>query len=365
MPDKSSTRSANLPSLATTVFTLMLIVFTSAISVAFYVVYDRMSESSERALSEAADVRGRGLAAAFLGSLHRTWSELQFVAGLMSAPGGQDGVADKLQSLTEFNGAVSWSAFAGLDGIVDHASGRLLEGESVASQPWFAQGLEGPVATYGSTLERTAADSAPSGAPPRGLDLAVPVLGPARQVRGVLVAEIDFPSVKRYFRELAEALEIEAFLVSNTGEIVIAPEGLENENLDLPSIRAARVGVTRPFMETWPGGERYMMTVRSQIAYQDLPSFGWSLVVRVPAGDAGLDDETLKKLAIVAGAVLLFVLVVTFIYVRLYVRPAVLLAESATAVADGEDVYPYETRRTREYAAIAAAIAVLQGLARR
>lgn len=343
----------------------MLVVFASTMSIAIYTVVERVSASSQSALAEAADVRGRGLAAAFLGSLHRTWSELQYVAELMSAPGGEAAVEDKLMSLTEFNSAVNWAVFAELDGIVEHASDGQLKGGSVASRPWFAQGLEGPVATFASKLQPAPDDAGQPDQPPHSLDLAVPVLGPARQVRGVVAVEIDFPSTVHHFRELAEALEIEAFLVSSTGEIVIGPEGLEDENLDMPSIRAARVGVTRPFIGTGPGGERYMMAVRSQIAYEDLPNLGWSLIVRIPADNLGLGSEHLGKLALLAAVVLAFVLAVTFIYVRLYVRPAVKLAESATAIAEGQDVYPYETRRTREFAAIAAAIALLQSLARR
>jgi hypothetical protein len=51
----------------------------------------------------------------------------------------------------------------------------------------------------------------------------------------------------------------------------------------------------------------------------------------------------------------------TLVFVQIFVRPFRRLAESATAVLNGQEVYPYESRSTLESQVLSAAVARLQG----
>lgn len=350
------------PPLGATVLLFVLALFALLIAGAAVLVNQVIAARDEAALATAVEARGRGLETTFMRSLYETWAGVEALAGDIGGPREVGDLRARLDALTAGSSWIAWAGYAGLDGTVEQASGGHLEGASVAARPWFSQGLNGPYAgdlhdavllseRLGGTAEQ----------PLRFLDLAAPVPDAARRNIGVLGTHIDHAAAQARFRETAQALGVEAFLVGGTGEVVIAPEGVTLERLDTPSLRAARVGASRPFVETWPDGARYMTVVLTDPGYGDLPTFGWSLAVRMPADGLASDRAALlRTIAIAAGAGLLAILVLTLIYLRLYTRPITKMAESAAAIAAGEDVYPYESRRTREVATLSAAVATLQ-----
>ncbi|WP_108659965.1 cache domain-containing protein [Acuticoccus kandeliae] len=325
-------------------------------------VFSTAEKREEAALAEAIAARGRGLEMTFLRSLHDSWRRVDFLAQEIGAPGATPDLRGRLADLTNAGSWSVWAGYAGLDGLVEAASGGLLEGVSVAARPWYSQGLEGPYAgdaheavLLSERLGQTASD------PLRFIDLAAPVLGPNRRPVGVLGIHIDLSKARERFQETAESLGIQAFLVNAGGDIVIASQPLEIDRIDTPSLRAARVGAGRPFVETWPDGAQYMTVVLDDLEYRDLPSFGWSLVIRMPMDALAADQTGFARRLAVAGAIgLAAVVLLTLLYTRLYIRPVTRVADSATAIAAGEDVYPYESRRTREVAALSGAIALLQ-----
>lgn len=350
------------PSLAATLFAFVLLTFALLSVVGAVAAYKLLETQGEVAMANAVEARGRGLKTTFLRALYESWEEVATLADAIGQPRFDGDVAREIADLKRDNTWIAWAGYAGLEGTVVHASAGLLEGESVAARPWFSQGLEGP---YAGDAHEAVLLSERLGAqrdePLRFLDLAAPVKGPDRRSAGVLGVHIDVADATSLFRESADALAVDAFLVGADGKVVMAPEGIDAVGSATPSLRAAQIGVGKPFVETWPDGGRYMTVVLDDLDYRDLPAFGWSLVVRLPMDTLLADRDALKRtLAIVILAGLVAVLAVTFLYVQLYVRPFARVAKSATAIAAGEDVYPYESRRTREVAALSAALATLQ-----
>ncbi|MDQ0314556.1 cache domain-containing protein [Amorphus orientalis] len=351
------------PALATAIFVFVVGLFALLMIGTAFLVRGLVAQEGEAALAQAVEARGRGLQTTFLRSLYQTWTQVDTLAGSITAPKPGDELGTRLSELTQGDSWVAWAGYADLQGIVEQASNGLLEGVSVASRPWFSQGLRGPFAGDAHEAVLLAEKLGQSSNEPlRFLDLAAPVNDAARRPIGVLGVHIDVAEARNRFRETAEALGVEAFLIGAGGDVVIAPSNAPMEQLTTSSLRAARVGTGRAFIETWPDGQEYMTVVLDDLRYRELPDFGWSMAVRIPTDillSAQAQIQRALMLAIAAG--LAIVVLITGLFVALYARPFSRLAASATEIAAGNDVYPYESRRTREVAAISAALAILQG----
>lgn len=315
----------------------------------------------EASLAEAVSARGRGLATAFMRPLYQQWLELKTVADTAGNPRRAPALQSELSGLTEGESSILWAGYADLEGLVEAASDGLLVKESVAGRPWFSQGLEGPYAgdPHEAVLLAERLDSG-GDEPLRFLDLAMPVVDDARRVRGVIGAHIDVDKTTEYLRELSDALSIDAFLISQTGAVLIAPADWTGGTMEMPGLRAAQLGASRPYVETSPDG-RFMTAVLGGIGYQDLPSFGWSLLVRMPMELPGTARADLIRSFVIAGVIALLVLfVLAFAYIQLYLRPISRLTDSAVKVAEGDPSYPYESRRTREASELSGALGLIQ-----
>ena len=97
------------------------------------------------------------------------------------------------------------------------------------------------------------------------------------------------------------------------------------------------------------------------IAYADLPSFGWRLVARIPADAISSSEEGLSLSLIFYLATFgMMLFLISAIFVQSFIRPFAALARNAERVAEGREVFPYESNRTRELRMIGSALAKLQ-----
>jgi len=86
-----------------------------------------------------------------------------------------------------------------------------------------------------------------------------------------------------------------------------------------------------------------------------------SLVARIPADKMLAPDENLSdQMIFYLASFGLLLLLLTLIFVESYIRPFGTLARTAQKIADGMDIYPEDTNRTRELQVISAALARLQ-----
>lgn len=354
---------SGLWSLSFAIVTCVLVVVALALGAVGWWIAERFEERSRLALERAVEVRGRGVAVALIRELDQSWRELQVLAEMLSRPGSDQAIGNILDLRTASGDWVAWTGYAQLDGTVMEASDNLLVGESVAQRPWFSEGLQRPFAgpPHEAKLLASRLPAPASGEPLRFLDLASPVLDDSRRPKGVLGIHIDVAAVEALLKEMASALSLDAFLVLSDGAIAISSVDVPFDRLDTASVRAAQVGETRAFVETWPDGGRYMTVVLSQIRHHDMPSFGWSLVVRIDEDAFAVDARELYReygillVVVLAGAVALagmFALLVT--------RPINRLAASAAAIVDGADVYPSQSRSTAEAATLSDALARIQ-----
>ena len=128
------------------------------------------------------------------------------------------------QSFSDF----AWIGFARLDGTVVAATGRLLEGKSVAARPWFKEGLNGPMVgdVHEAALLASLLAARPDGEPHRFVDVAVPVHGPDGALLGVLGGHLDWDWARRLIasveaNEGAHRTTITIF--SASGDVLLGP----------------------------------------------------------------------------------------------------------------------------------------------
>ncbi len=325
----------------------------------WYLVTTRSAQFRQDAQAEAVTVRARGLALDFARTLRQEWRNARTIADDIARR--ETAVVRSALDLVVGDGTrVSWAGIADIEGQVLTSSGGLLEGRDVSQRPWFQRGLEGDFA--GDVHEAVLLAQllpAQDGEPRRFLDLATPVRSQQGDIAGVLGLHLDHGWAANYLRETATALEVDAFVINREGVVVIGTDESVTGIGALPSVRAAMTGVSYTGNERWPDGQEYFATVVPQVAYEDLPSFGWSMVVRIDrdAIESSPQFAALATIGIAFGGVLVLM---TIVFVQLFARPFGQLAKSAASIMRGQEVYPYESRSTAEVQTLSAAVARLQ-----
>lgn len=331
-------------------------------AVVFNVVDDKVRNFQQLSLRTAVETRARGVQTAFAASLYREWANLEVLAGsLIVADAGE--IADELSALVGTGQTISWAGYAGNDGRVQVASNGLLVGADVSARPWFQQGLQGNFAgdAHEAVLLASKLPALENGEPLRFLDMAKPIKSTGETVGGVLGLHLNLEWAKTYVRELSNALKVDVFIVNPEGVAVISSVEQNLLNLNLPSLARARTGAVGVSLETWSDGNDYFVSTLPEASYRTLPKFGWSIVARIDADAirepaSSFSGQLLFNLTMLC----LFLLILTSLFIVSFIRPFHHLANSARAVADGEGVYPYESKRTSELATIGSALARMQ-----
>jgi hypothetical protein len=322
----------------------------------------RVKAYQENALTVAVETRVRGAQVAFSSSLHREWEGLKAVAQKLDP--NNPGQLNQALSLVVGSGeTISWAGFAANDGIVKTASNGLLLNASVASRPWFQQGLRGDFAGDVHEAVLLASLLPPQGTEPRRfLDLASPIKSSNGSVEGVLGYHLNYKWAQRLLREMAASLDVDLFLVNVNGDAVVATDDGVYHSPDLASFRTARTGASGINVETWPDGKSYFTAVLPELDYRDLPRFGWSMIARIDASALAEPSRQFSTGLLWNFAVFgLLLILMTAAFIVVFIRPFGQLADNATRIAAGDDVYPFESNRTRELGKISSALANLQG----
>lgn len=319
----------------------------------------RLGEYRDAALQEAVAVRARGVEQNFSRELQQKWRTLKLIAEEMT---GRDkpAISASLDLVVGDAERVSWAGLASVAGTVSNASSGMLEGADVSSRPWFRNGLHGDFAGDVHAAVLLAELLPPiNNEPRRFLDMATPVFDETGAVQGVLGFHINHHWVEQYLRETAHAMDLDVYIIDRAGQVVARTDGQDSPIEDLQSFRSAMTGASQTGIERWPDGRTYFSTVIPALGYQDLPSFGWSLIARInneahPVSDfSSLFVSYFSILGIVLAAL-------TGLFIVIFIQPIRKLADCAKAVMRGEEIYPYESRTTSEARILSAAIARLQ-----
>ncbi|PAY08637.1 MULTISPECIES: cache domain-containing protein [Bradyrhizobium] len=318
-----------------------------------------LEQRGEELQVEKLTTRGELSANLLARRLYGVWMDLARMADLID-PTDPANAREHIQFLSRLDGRYSWLGIADLEGKVLAARDGMLEGASVAQRPWFRRGLDAPAAVDVHEAQLLASLLPVSAEPYRFVDLAAP-LRHGGSVVGVIGAHLNWKWVQEGMAAL-QAPGIDVLLLSRDRTVLFGPTDLVNKRLSVGSALAAS-RVTRAFSsERWPDGKDYFTVIVPSIGFADLPSFGWSLLIRQNADDAMSSTRELIRLFwIILGAGAVVALALLLCAAQWLRTPLRRLSESAQAILlDPGARPPHQETRFEEAARLSDALAHMQ-----
>ena len=312
-------------------------------------------------------LRGRGqlTSTQLTNAIYEDWFKLQRLATYITHDEPTSTLRTRLDTVQTSDTEIAWIGFADTSGKVVVANGGVLEGENVAQRPWFRAGIDGPFAgDRHEALLLARFLTARSKEPLRLIDLSLPVRRGDGTLAGVLGMHIDWLWVRNFVQSFARE-DVDVILISREGEVLAGPPDVEGQSLTVPSIRAVRQGAGVTSTERWPDGKDYLVTVVPVTSYRDLPSFGWSVIVRQRADGAfgPARDVIWQAIPVMLGLGAILVML-SIILGRMLGQPLVRLTRAATEMVERRFQSPIpDERRYREVAILASTLARLQSAA--
>ncbi|HEY6917778.1 MAG TPA: cache domain-containing protein [Tabrizicola sp.] len=342
---------------------LWFVLLSAVVGAAFTFLVLRWSADrlTENAMSEAVEVRSAALLQSLGRELTDEWLRLEALADKLSTT-SPEALRPVMDQMIAEGDKISWVGFASLDGTVQAAAGGLLEGADVSGRPWFREGLKGDFAgdVHEAVLLAKLIGKA-DGDPLRFLDYAVPVRDSTGRQVGVLGLHINFDWAARLIEGIAASLRIDAVLVSQDGTAIVSTLESNPAQPTAAPFRLASLGTEQSVRAVWADGETYFSYVRPVELGDRTPNFGWRLIARVDNSEfANIDKELPSRLLPFVLGMLAILTFATLLFVRLFAQPFGTAARNAVAIARGEDVFPFESHRTRELAELSEAVARLQ-----
>jgi HAMP domain-containing protein len=314
-------------------------------------------------------LRGRGQLAStqLTRTIYEDWFKLQRLATYITRDEAIPVLRTRLDTVQTGDAEIAWIGFADTSGTVVVANGGVLEGENVAQRPWFRAGIDRPFAgDRHESLLLARFLTARSKEPIRLIDLSLPVRRSDGSLMGVLGMHVDWLWVRNFVLSFARE-DVDVILISREGEVLAGPSDVEGHSLTVPSVRAVRQGAGVTNTERWPDGKDYLVSVVPVTSYQDLPSFGWSVIVRQRADDAfGPARNVIRQAMPVMLGLGAMLVLLSLLLGRMLGQPVVRLSRAATEMVEHRFHSPIpDERRYREVALLASALARLQSAADR
>jgi two-component sensor histidine kinase/uncharacterized protein YbjQ (UPF0145 family) len=207
-----------------------------------------------------------------------------------------------LQRLQDTYRDYAWIGFIRPNGILEAATGGVLEGADVNTRGWWKSGLEHPyvgdvhdAVVLGKILYADRAE------PPRFVDLATPVRDDNGTVLGVVAAHLSWDWASEVEQSVlgpaAEDQRAEAMILATDDTVILGPKALVGHRFDTSSL-----GSPDAVIRVWPDGAEYLTSVATTRGYRDYPGLGWRVVLRQPMALAMAPVRDLRDSVIAWGA---------------------------------------------------------------
>ncbi|MCA1458761.1 hypothetical protein I6F35_37295 [Bradyrhizobium sp. BRP22] len=318
-----------------------------------------LQQRGEQLQVEALRARGELSSALLARRLYGVWMDVARSAELID-PTDLTNAREHINFLSRLDRRYTWLGVAELEGMVLVAKDGMLEGVSVAQRPWFRRGLVSPTAIDVHAAQLLASQLPASRTPYRFIDLAAP-LRHAGSVAGVIGAHLDWKWVAEGMDSL-QAPGIDVLLLSGDRTVLFGPPDLINKPLNIGSALAANRVTTAYLAERWPDGRDYFTVIVPTVGFADLPSFGWSLLVRQSADAAMASTRNLiRSFWTSFGACAIAALALLLCAAQWLRTPLRRLSDTAEAlVRDPSARPPYPETRFDEAARLSDALARIQ-----
>lgn len=197
-------------------------------------------------------------------------------------------IRQSLERLQTFIPMFSWIGYADARGTVLAATGGILEGQSLAERPVYAEGIKGYFAgdVHDAVLLAKLLPN-PSGETMKFVDFSYAVYGSGKEPIGVLAAHISWEwigQLRNSFISADSTGKSELMILSSRDGMVIL--GPENEVGTVPKYGPAIEGGSGFFDYDDSRQSSYLAGYAKSGGYSDFPGFGWTIVAREPLAQA-------------------------------------------------------------------------------
>jgi HAMP domain-containing protein len=318
-----------------------------------------LQQRGEELTVEMLKMRGKLSANLLARRIYGAWTEVARLADIVD-PVDLAAVREQIRFMSRLEPRYSWLGIADLGGKVIAAKDRMLESENVAQRLWFRRGIDASAVIDVQEADALKLPASASAEPNRVVIIAAP-LRHEGSLAGVIGAQIDW----NWFAEPVASLVspgIDLLLLSRDGVVLSGPPDLAGKPLSTGSAQAAGRGASVALTERWPDGKDYFTVTIPTVGYADLPSFGWSLLIRQNAEDALAQTRDLvRSFWITFAQGLLAVLALLYLASRWLTTPLRRLTAAAEAIL--QDPYsgvPHTETRFDEVARLSDALVRLQ-----
>jgi hypothetical protein len=320
-----------------------------------------LQKNAEKLLFEKLATRGELGSDLLAHHLYELWQQVNALAQTFPLQSLTD-VQRNVDLLGGLDRRYSWLGVTDVKGDVVVALKGMLLSQNVSARPWFKRGLVGPTAVDVHEAQLLSKLLPATTEPYRFIDLAAPIHLSEKTVSGVVGAHVDWRWVVENLKRL-EAPGIDIVLLSREQTVLYGPSALLDKKLTIGSAEGANRAARQLLTERWPDGKDYISVVVPTVAHLDLPSFGWSILVRQNRDEALEEAKILAKsfwFHLGSGAFIalaLLFLVATWITTPL--RRLMLSAEAMTTT--GADTRPpYSETRYQEVSRLSDALVRIQ-----
>ena len=361
MANKHARNWYGIPSLAQAIYGFVIVSALVAVAAIVLTLQHRARMFEHEVQMEAVTIRGEALRNTFTKTIEREWTGLQAASRIID-PSDPVALRDIFTAVSRRGRNIAWAGYADRGGVLVAGSRGLLEGENVRDEEWFSSGLEGnfvgevrefrPLARFIQTEDEELL---------KYVDMSAPRRDATGKVTGVVVYRLRISAMEDYLAELGRDMRTDVFLFDTNGDEIFSIHERSPVPLSPASMQLIETGTAGTRLLEGIDGVLYAVSHMPSLSYSIMPSLGWELAVRVPGrtSETGLRELSTSILLIVVGLAIAL-LVATQIFVFHFVRPLARLSEEATEIADGKDVFPHESRSSREMALLSAAIVRLQ-----
>lgn len=307
-------------------------------------------------------LKGRGeLSANLLAKgLHQLWGEVESLAKTLD-PSALPEARTAINLIARLDKRYSWIGIADIEGNVLAAVDGLLERASVSQRPWFRRGLSGPTAIDVHEAQLLAKLLPAQTEPYRFIDLAAPIQKAGQPTGGVVGAHLNWNWIIDSLQGF-QTQGIDVLLLSRDRTVLFGPRDLVDKPLMIGSAQAANRTPSSVLDERWPDGKDYITVVVPAIGYADLPSFGWSLLIRQNIDDAlAPTRELIRNFWITLGVGAMAALALLFFAATWIATPLKRMMTAAeNMLGDSEQKPPHPETRYAEAERLSAALVRLQ-----
>ena len=318
------------------------------VAAVFALLMDRFQQAQlEDTVSEATRREAHVLGRTLQQALQERLLQIQQVAALPEVSSGlleRTRLRMVLEQARTHHPELAWLGLTDGRGTILVSTGTWLEGDSLATQAAFEQGIKAPWVGTPQPAGPLAKFLPPGsdGRPPLLLDLAVPVVDFDGQTLGVIVARLDWHWIRALHQSLAQhdghAQGVDSLLLSPEGIVTLGPDTERGQPLKLPALDAV-LATGRPGLVTWPDGRSHLTASARVRLFDSATAPLWTLVVREDEAQALQPLRALRWRVIAGGSavVLLFMAAGWFLAGHIS-RPLRELALTAERVRRGEAV---------------------------